>query len=150
MTDQSNPFLPTSGVPPAAAVGTIAICSLTVYVMGLRSRKGQVCFSLYANEAGFPSERGSALASQFVALAGTGPAAARFEKLVPGTYAVAAFHDENGDGVLNCNILGMPREGFGFSANPRILMGPPRFSEAAIRVAGPMTKIEIQLKHFGL
>ncbi len=150
MTDSSNQPPYSSGVSPAAAAGTIALCSLQVTVTGLRSRQGQVCFSLYAHEAGFPSERGSALASQFVGLVGTGPVGARFERLSPGTYAVAVFHDENGDGILNCNILGMPKEGFGFSANPRILMGPPRFSEAAIRVAGALTEIEVQLKHFGL
>jgi uncharacterized protein (DUF2141 family) len=38
--------------------------------------------------------------------------------LPPGTYAIVALHDANGDHQANRNSLGLPTEGFGFSQNP--------------------------------
>lgn len=52
-----------------------------------------------------------------------------------GTYAVSLIHDENGNGKLD-TALGMPREGFGFSRNPAISFGPPKFKSAAFVVNG--------------
>jgi uncharacterized protein (DUF2141 family) len=47
----------------------------------------------------------------------------------PGAYALSVVHDENGNGRLDTR-LGIPREGFGFSNNPRIWFGPPSFESA--------------------
>ncbi len=52
-----------------------------------------------------------------------------------GTYAVSLIHDENGNGKLD-TALGMPREGFGFSRNPAISFGPPKFKSASFAVNG--------------
>ena len=46
-----------------------------------------------------------------------------------GDYALAVIHDENGNARLD-TIAGIPREGFGFSRNPPIRFGPPRFAAA--------------------
>ncbi|NJN30861.1 MAG: DUF2141 domain-containing protein [Synechococcales cyanobacterium RM1_1_8] len=72
----------------------------------------------------------------------------RFDNLEPGTYAVAAFHDANGDGLLNRGLMGIPREGFGFSNNPKILVGAPSFKKAAIALTQTQLAIQIQLKYF--
>ena len=65
----------------------------------------------------------------------------------PGNYAVALIHDANADGILNSNSFGMPTEGFGFSNNPLILTGPPKFNNAAVAVAGANTDIQIKLQY---
>ncbi len=57
-------------------------------------------------------------------------AAARLTNITPGTYAIAAFHDENGNGKLD-TFLGIPREGFGFSRNPPLRPRAPKFSECS-------------------
>lgn len=52
------------------------------------------------------------------------------EDIIPGTYAVSIFHDENEDGELNLgNFLGIPEEGFGFSNNPTIGFSQPDFND---------------------
>ncbi len=51
---------------------------------------------------------------------------------LPDQIAIAAFHDENDDQMLNRNALGVPTERYGFSNNARGIVGPPRFEEAAI------------------
>jgi uncharacterized protein (DUF2141 family) len=55
----------------------------------------------------------------------------QFGALPPGRYALSVIHDENGNGKLD-TFLAIPREGFGFSRNPKIRMGPPSFEEALI------------------
>jgi uncharacterized protein (DUF2141 family) len=47
--------------------------------------------------------------------------------------AIAVYHDENNDGQLNRNRLGIPTERYGFSRNARGLTGPPGFEQAVIR-----------------
>lgn len=51
---------------------------------------------------------------------------------LPDPFAVAAYHDSNGDGTLNRNTLGIPIERYGFSNNARGVVGPPTFQEAAV------------------
>lgn len=51
----------------------------------------------------------------------------------PGDYAIALFHDENGNGRLD-KVGPLPIEGFGFSGNPRLRFGPPSFAQARFTV----------------
>ena len=52
----------------------------------------------------------------------------------PGRYAVRAFADENGNGKLDTNLLGMPTERYGFSNDAKGNRGAPDFEAAAIGV----------------
>jgi uncharacterized protein (DUF2141 family) len=72
-----------------------------------------------------------------------------FKNLKPGSYGVAVLHNAKGDGKLHRNFLGIPTDGFGFSRNPTILTGPPKFEDSAIFVAGSSTNIEIELMYLG-
>lgn len=120
---------------------------LTVEIDGLKSKNGQVCVSIFASSEGFPGDRDRGLQKQCTKITDT-PLPITFENLKAGSYAVAVFHDQNNDGTLNSNVLGIPSEGFGFSSNPEIRTRAPKFSEAAFLVAGPDTNIQIQLKYF--
>jgi uncharacterized protein (DUF2141 family) len=53
------------------------------------------------------------------------------EGLAPGRYAVAAFHDADGNGRLSTWPIGLPKEAYGFSRNARAPFGPPTFEAAA-------------------
>ena len=53
------------------------------------------------------------------------------EGLPPGRYAVAAFHDVDGNGRLSTWPIGLPKEAYGFSRNARAPFGPPTFEAAA-------------------
>lgn len=139
-----------------AIVGNLAIAlhinaasssTLSVTVDGLRDQRGQVCFSLFSTKQGFPSSSDRALESRCIK-AGDTPLAVTFSNLSAGSYAVALIHDANTDGTLNRGFLGIPKEGFGFSRNPRIRTGPPSFEDAAVSVSGTTTNIQIQLKYF--
>ena len=121
--------------------------TLTIDVNGLRNRKGQVCLSVFAASIGFPSKTTNAVQSQCIKITDA-PFRMTLRQLQPGNYAVAVLHDENNDTRPNRNFLGLPKEGFGFSRNPAISFGPPKFAAAAFPVIGSSTKIQIQLKYF--
>lgn len=126
----------------------IAISSkLTVNIAGLKNQKGQICFSLFDSSRGFPGDKKKALEAKCVKIKDTS-VPFNVGSVKAGSYAVAMFHDANGDGNFNRNSFGIPTEGFGFSGNPRIITGPPNFGESAVIVAGTNTNIDIQFQYF--
>lgn len=69
-----------------------------------------------------------------------------FSGIAPATYAVALFHDENGDGKLNTNFVGIPREGVGVSNNKFRSFGPPTWDDAKFTLASDLV-IDISLRY---
>ncbi len=57
-----------------------------------------------------------------------------FTDLPTGTYAFAVFHDENANGVLDTNFLGIPKEPVGFSIGKMKTFGPPSFQECSFQI----------------
>ncbi|AQR75943.1 hypothetical protein BXU08_15550 [Sphingomonas sp. LM7] len=107
--------------------------SLDIEITGLRSAKGMIQLCLTADAGAFPDCKSGA-----GGMRRTWSAAVpriRFEDLPPGDYAVAVIHDANANAKLD-TMLGIPKEGFGFSRNPGIGFGPPRFAAARFAV-GP-------------
>lgn len=51
-----------------------------------------------------------------------------------GTYAISIFHDENNNGKLDTNFFGVPKEGFGFSNNPKVNFSKPTFKECSFEL----------------
>ncbi|GAA4250430.1 DUF2141 domain-containing protein [Azospirillum formosense] len=68
-------------------------------------------------------------------------------KVPPGTYAVQSFHDENQNLELDRNFLGLPKEGVGFSNDAPMRFGPPRYADAALVVAEPVTRTTLTLRY---
>jgi hypothetical protein len=58
---------------------------------------------------------------------------------------VAVFHDENMNGQLDKNMFGIPKEGYGFSNNPKKSIGPPKFADAKFQLDQPEKVFEIKL-----
>jgi uncharacterized protein (DUF2141 family) len=108
--------------------------TLTVELSGVdASRKGTLRCALWSGEKGWPTEDAMAVARMQ-----TTPASPRcsFSDLPDGTYAVSVMHDEDGDGVLAKNMLGIPREGWGTTRNVKPALRGPTFGESAVVVAG--------------
>ncbi|MCS0588955.1 DUF2141 domain-containing protein [Massilia norwichensis] len=62
-----------------------------------------------------------------------------------GTWAVLAYQDENGNGELDRNLLGIPKENYGFSRDAASKFGPPGFDDAKIEVGDEPTVAKIRL-----
>src|SRR5262249_41067138 len=87
---------------------------------------------LYAGPDGFPKKLTHKL-QQFVPIRGPS-ATCRFTGIAPGTYAVAVVHDENNNGQVDTNFLGVPTEGYGVSNNRTYALSLPKWDESKIQV----------------
>ena len=79
--------------------------------------------------------------------ASAGAVRAAFDNIAPGRYAVAAFQDEDGTGVLRRGKLGIPLEPFGFS-NGAGLTRKPKFEAAAFDLPEGGRSVSVRLKQF--
>ena len=118
-------------VPVFAAPDPAQTIDLTVVVTDLRSDNGRIKVALWHDPEGF-TDPDAAIADVTVVPAGK-RAKAVFPDLPPGEYAIASYHDENGNGEFDTTFIGWPDEGLGFSNGAWIKLGPPSFEEAAIR-----------------
>ncbi len=127
-------LLMTLGVTPSFAA------QLTVTVTGL-SAPGELHLAVYDDPKVFEGDTGDSggpregIIAGAIEPAGPEPFLTTFA-LPPGTYALGLFHDLNGNGVLDKNLFGIPKEPYGFSNNARGRLGPPSFEDAAISVTG--------------
>jgi uncharacterized protein (DUF2141 family) len=87
--------------------------------------------ALYNDAAGYADSK--AVASQTAPMR-EGKARLVFAGLAPGRYALRVFADENGNGKLDTNLMGMPTERYGFSNDAKGNRAPPTFEAAAISV----------------
>lgn len=64
-----------------------------------------------------------------------------------GVYAIALYHDEDGDTKFDKTWIGLPDEPFGLSNDPKIRLAKPKHEEVAFEVAGPLTPVTATLRH---
>jgi uncharacterized protein (DUF2141 family) len=129
---------------PASETGTIEI-----RVNGLRSADGGVAAALFdaGDPRAFPTRGEQARASQYQSILPDQDVVFRFEALPHGAYAVAFFHDENGNRKLDTNFLGIPREGMAASNDAAGRFGPPRFEDAAVILDQPLLRLEVLMRY---
>jgi uncharacterized protein (DUF2141 family) len=75
-----------------------------------------------------------------------GAATVVFTDLPTGVYAIAAYHDLDGNELLDTNFVGKPVEPYGFSNNIRHWFGPASFAEASFAVTSMAAAIHIRLE----
>lgn len=106
---------------------------LILHVEGVRSSGGQLRAELLGRASGEPEPRRVTFAAQD-AVEGTN--VIRFPGLPAGDYAVQLYHDENGNGKVDMNVVGVPQEGYGFSNVPVVQGGIPPFDRMKVAVTG--------------
>ena len=119
--------------------------SVRVQISGIRNTNGDVGCGIFNSADGYPEETNKAYKTLRMASPGNS-AICQFNDIPPGTYAIAVLHDENANGKLDKNFLGIPREGYGASNNVRPKMSAPAFKDAAFSVkAGGTTTLNIDM-----
>lgn len=119
--------------------------TLDVSVHGLRSMKGNVLVCVTANPKFFP-DCSKDPKSHRAKVAANNAGNVSFPGLVKGTYAVALIHDENGNSKMDMAIF-LPKEGFGFSRNPVVVAGPPKFKAAAFAIDADEVSQRVKMKY---
>ncbi len=128
-----------------SSLNAAAGVNVDLVVEGLRNMKGQVMVCLTTNPKGFPDCTKDSNAVKRLVKAGAA-SSVRFEGVTPGTYAIALVHDENSNNKMDLRVF-LPREGFGFSRNPAIGMGPPKFKSAAFTVGSADIIQRVKMKY---
>lgn len=129
------------------AAGPASAARIVVTIDGLHSARGDVFVGLYASPAKFL--HGNQTDATKKVRASTGPITVVFDHLRPGTYAVGAFHDENGNDHLDTNFLGLPVEGYALSNNIRAVFSKPNFYQAAFSVGAAGAQVGLHIRYPG-
>jgi len=106
---------------------------LTVEVEGVKSSSGNINIAIYNKAEGFLKFENVFLSDS--TLANAGKTEVQINNLPNGEYALAVFHDENGNNKLDTNWLGIPKEPIGFSQAQMKTFGPPSFKECAFSIS---------------
>lgn len=129
----------------SADVAATSTGTLSVKFTGLRSAKGMIRACLTRNPALYlKCDRDpAALKANVVAKEG---AVMEFAGVPPGDYGLAVIHDANSNNKVD-TLLGIPREGVGFSRNPGMSFGPPKWDSVKFHVAPGPASLDIKLKY---
>ena len=127
---------------PAPAAGAVG-GPLSIQVTGLAVGKGYLNFEVVDSEQAWKASGNPVVAVRARVTAEK----MRFDlhDVPPGKVAIRLFQDEDGDGKMNRNLVGVPTEGYGFSGKPS-MMGPPSFDDAAITRAATGTTVVLQVR----
>lgn len=118
---------------------------LELVIQNTKSNKGTIQVLIFNSEAGFPDEPKKAFKAFSLPITDLS-AKKTIDKLPPGKYAISVFHDEDSDGKIQKNGVGIPIDRFGFSNNPTLFFGPPSFSKSAFTIKNTPTKVLINLR----
>ena len=120
---------------------------LQVSVSEMRSSEGNITITIYPDDPPHFLDGKYKLARQIVPVK-LPLTRACFAVAAPGFYAVALFHDENNNHHLDTNMIGIPSEGYGFSQNPKLFLGPPSFGQVRIATHPGDNAVAIRMKYY--
>jgi uncharacterized protein (DUF2141 family) len=135
-----------SGASPASQPASGPVAHLRIAVTDLRDLKGQLIFGVFKSADGFPTDPKKSLNWQIK------PADAKtviFEcDLPPGRYGASVLHDENSNGKMDTNALGVPKEGYGETNNPKPKFRAATFKESLFDLPAEGASLTISLQYF--
>lgn len=142
-----TPLSPAAQAAQLPSAQSSAVDTLTVRVTGARNIEGKIIIYLFRDPQGFPTDASKILRQQGVAIdPRTMTARVTFKDLPPGTFAVTVLHDENDNGKVDTNFLGIPTEGTGASNDPN-KMRAPTFDEAKFLLNAAEETIDVKLRY---
>lgn len=118
--------------------------AILINISNIRSTTGKVNVSLFSKADGFPSNPQKAVAIQSLPIQGN-QVTLRFDNLPFGTYGIACHHDESGNGKMDTNLLGIPKEGYGTSNNAVNRFSKPQFEDAKFAFNEAVMSVNIKM-----
>ncbi len=127
-----------------SALPNLHSASIHVTITNVKEPKGEVIIYLYKGSEGFMEPDN---VHKVVKIEASDYCEGyTFNNLEAGEYAVILHHDKDRNGKMK-SLLGIPREGFGFSRNYRPKTRSPKFNEVKFAVERD-TSIEIEMIYF--
>lgn len=127
-----------------AFVGTLSYAqksTVSVKITNIKSQKGTILIGLFDSEKNFL--KASMKAEKMKAK--EGGMKVSFDSIPAGTYTVSVVHDENDNGNLDTNFMGIPSEPYGISKKGKNMFGPPSYEKAKFNVTDENVELIISL-----
>jgi len=121
--------------------------NIEIRITGLRNTIGKVSVNLFNGNDGFPDDPMKSFGWKTVKIV-PDTVVIVFENLPFGNYAVSILHDENSNGKMDKNFLGIPKEGFAFSNNYAPKIKSPSFGDAMISLKEPLMKARLKMLYY--
>jgi len=130
----------------SASMAETARDVIRVEVVGLRNADGDIKCALFTNADGFPTDSSKAVKTTSAQIQ-NGSAECDFDHVSPGDYGVSVYHDENSNGKLERNFMGIPKEGVGASNDAAGTFGPPKFDDARFTYSGGTKVMTVHIRY---
>jgi uncharacterized protein (DUF2141 family) len=118
-----------------------------ITILNIRNSIGTVDCALFDSPSGFPADTLRSAMRLVAMKVPNRTAHCDFDDLPAGKYALVVLHDENMNGRIDYNWLGIPREGYGFSNDARGTLGAPSFEQAAFVYDGKTLDLSVSLRY---
>lgn len=128
-----------------ASVLAVANHQLEIAVTLPENTSGKLYLVIYDNKGDFLGEKGELSVYDLAEL--RDHPTIKINQVKEGTYAFVAFIDENNNGIMDKNRLGIPKEPIGFSVSKMGLFGPPSFKKASYQIPGTKS-VELIIERF--
>ena len=112
------------------ATGSAQTTTLTVEVSGYKNNKGSAYVAVYNTEKDFLKKP---FLGKIVKIENQ-KVVVTFTDLPKGVYAVSSYHDENSNGKLDTNFMGIPKEDYAMSNNAKGFMSAPKYQDAKFQL----------------
>ena len=127
------------------AVSQVSAATLTVVISDIRSDIGVLNIGVYDNKNDWLGSSTVQKRSLQVLGNSVGGVVTTSFKVEPGEYAISVHHDDNDNGKMDTNFIGIPKEPTGLSNGAVPKFGPPKYKDAAFRVGGEDLEMPIKL-----
>ena len=131
----------------AALLATFQVSSatLTVVISDVRSDIGVLNIGIYDNKNDWLGSSTVQKRSLTVREHKVGGVVTTSFEVEPGEYAISVHHDDNDNGKMDTNFIGIPKEPTGLSNGAVPKFGPPKYKDAAFRVGNEGLEMPIKL-----
>lgn len=127
------------------AASQVSAATLTVVISDIRSDIGVLNIGIYDNKNDWLGSSTVQKRSLHVLENGIGGVVTTSFEVEPGEYAISVHHDDNDNGKMDTNFIGIPKEPTGLSNGAVPKFGPPKYKEAAFRVGSEDLEMPIKL-----
>lgn len=121
--------------------------NLKIIIENLKNNKGNLIVWIFKDEDAFPVKPEKAYKTKIVPSDSLADNQIMIDSLRFDTYAVSVVHDEDGNGEMDTNFLGMPKEGVGVSNNAKGSFGPPKFKDAKFNFNPDIKTLSIEINY---
>ncbi|WPP50857.1 DUF2141 domain-containing protein [Catalinimonas niigatensis] len=118
--------------------------SVTVVVNGIESKEGSIQIAFFSTKASFPDEK--PYKANKLSLNESGEVTLIFKDIPFGEYALAVYQDKNDNDKLDTNLVGIPKEPYGFSNNHNPKFSRPNYDEAKVEIRQASQTLNVKIE----